>query len=510
MVGSARCDMPSDAPAETLEDLCERLRLISLDLGGTDAMEQVLNEASALRLLDQLPDFISVKDRRGRYVFSNRAACRAAGLGDFSALSGKNVFELFTGSTADCLFSMDQQVLAGGMPIQNREERLILAGGKQLWLSFTKTALRDEAGEIIGLVSVSRDVTERRRQEELRHGHARLLEMIARGRPLDAVLDALVGMVEAQLDDVRGSVLLLDDSGKHLTGGIAPNLPQAYIRLIDGIEIGPGCGSCGTAAWRRSPVIVSDVSTDPLWTEFRELGPVFGFRSCWSTPIISAERRVLGTFALYSSTVREPTPLELELMTMATDLAGIALERAHSERRISHMAHHDPLTGLPNRAFFWSQFSRMLHEARRERRKVTVAYLDLDNFKAINDTFGHAAGDEVLRVLADRMSGCVRASDLTVRLGGDEFAIVFSNPGHDESGVLRRLDRLRSLLAEPVEVDGERIVATCSMGVAFFPNDGEDPDLLLARADRAMYEAKGCGRDTLIVAACAPLARGPG
>lgn len=506
MVSSARHGVLSGKPAETLEDLCERLRSISLDAGTAPGLEQTLHEISALRLLDQLPDFISVKDRLGRFVFSNRAACLAAGLTDWSTLSGRDVFDLFASQTANILFAMDSQVLSEGVAIENREERLVLGEGKTLWLSFTKTALRDRSGNIIGLVSVSRDVTERRRQEELRHGHAKLLEMIARGRPLGAVLEALVGLVEAQLDDVRGSVMLIDEGGKRLTGSVAPNLPQAYIKKIEGIEIGPCHGSCGTAAWRRQPVIVSDVSTDPLWAAFDGLGAAFGFRSCWSTPIIGSEQRVFGTFALYSSTRREPTPLELELMTMATDLAGIALERADSERRISHMAHHDALTGLPNRAFFWNQFTRALHEARRENRKVTVAYLDLDNFKSINDSHGHAAGDEVLKTLAARMSHCIRASDLIVRLGGDEFAIVFSNPSQDESGVLRRLEKLRLLLAEPIQIDGATVRATCSMGVAFFPGDGEDPDVLLARADRAMYEAKGLGRDTLTVAAPDPLA----
>jgi diguanylate cyclase (GGDEF)-like protein len=244
---------------------------------------------------------------------------------------------------------------------------------------------------------------------------------------------------------------------------------------------------------------VADVQSDPRWEAHRELGSLFGFRSCWSTPVIGAEARVLGTFALYSPTRREPTALEQELMAIATDLAGIAIERSESERRIRHLAHHDPLTGLPNRTLFWSQFNRSLHEARRENRRITVAYIDLDNFKAINDTHGHAAGDTVLKALSDRMAHCIRASDLIVRLGGDEFALVFSNPDGDRSGVLRRLDKLRTLIAEPVRVDGVSIGATCSMGVAFYPEDGDVAEDLLASADRAMYEAKELGRDRLTI-----------
>ncbi|TNM65782.1 sensor domain-containing protein [Aliirhizobium smilacinae] len=501
MVIPASYDMTVETPREAFEDACERLRRTAMDSGCALDLAEALQELTGLRLLDQLPDFISIKDRRSRFVFANEAVCRAADISDYSSLLGKTDFDVFIGETANRLFAMEQAVMENGTAVDKHEEYLVRHDGKPFWLSISKTALRNSAGQIVGLVSISRDISERKRQEDLRHGHARLLEMIARGQPLDVVLNALVQLVESQLQDVKGAVMLLDEDCRHLSGGAAPGLSPSYVQLIEGMEIGPGRGSCGTAAWLGTSVTVADVQENPLWEQYRELGTLFGFRSCWSTPIIAAEARVLGTFALYSPTTREPTPLELELMAMATDLAGIAIERAESERRIRHLAHHDPLTGLPNRTLFWAQFSRILHEARRENRKVTVAYLDLDNFKSINDTLGHGAGDEVLKTLAGRMSRCIRASDLIVRLGGDEFAIVFSNPDHDQSGVLRRLDTLRNLISEPVTVDGAVVNATCSMGVAFFPEDGEAAEDLLASADHSMYEAKALGRDRLFVSA---------
>src|SRR3546814_822732 len=222
---------------------------------------------------------------------------------------------------------------------------------------------------------------------------------------------------------------------------------------------------------------------------------------------MGAEGNVLGTFALYSDSVREPTGLERELTAMATDIAGIAIERARYEERIHHIAHHDPLTGLPNRTLFWAQFSGVLAAARREARSITVAYIDLDNFKQINDRFGHAVGDEVLKALSTRMSKCIRSSDLLVRLGGDEFGIVFNNPIRESDGVVRRLEDVRAAVSRPVLVEGNEILATCSMGIAFFPDDGDTPEDLLARADRAMYAAKDSGRDRLQVA---PPPRDPG
>jgi len=493
--------MTAEAPREALENACDRLRRSVMDSGCALDLAEALQELTALRVLDQLPDFISIKDRRSRFVFANEAACRAADIDDYSSLIGKTDFDVFIGDTANRLFAMEQLVMESGSAMEKQDEYLVRHDGKTFWLSISKIALRNSAGQIVGLVSISRDISEKKRQEELRHGQARLLEMIARGQPLDVVLNAVVRLIEAQLHDVKGAVMLLGEDRKRFSGGAAPGLSPSYVQLVEGIEIGPSRGSCGTAAWLGAPVAVADVQVDPLWAAYRELGSLFGFRSCWSTPIVGAETRILGTFALYSPTRREPTAIEQELMAIATDLAGIAIERAESEQRIRHLAHHDPLTGLPNRTLFWSQFNRSLHEAQRENRKITVAYIDLDSFKSINDTFGHAAGDAVLKALADRMARCIRASDLIVRLGGDEFAIVFSNPDGDRSGVLRRLDKLRTLIAEPVRVEEASIVATCSMGVAFYPEDGELAEELLARADHAMYEAKELGRDRLTVCA---------
>ncbi|AXV14688.1 hypothetical protein CYG48_02580 [Neorhizobium sp. SOG26] len=449
-------------------------------------------------LLDQLPDFIYVKDRRSRFVFANKAASRLVSFASGNVI-GLTDFDLLELGCAKETFLAEQDLMSSGTAYENREERITLADERTLWLTTSKTPLRNDAGEIIGLVGISRDITERKRQDARRHGHARLLEMIARGQPLQTVLDALVSTVEDELDEITASFLLLDEQNQRLRHGATTRLPPAYVKAIDGLEVGPKVGSCGTAAWRRAPVFVRDVLEDPLWSDFRELAVLFGFRSCWSTPIMSPDGRVLGTFGLYSNTPREPTALELELTAMATDLAGIAIERARAEERIQHMAHHDPLTGLPNRALFWTQFARALHEGRREGRKITVAYIDVDNFKQINDGLGHAAGDEVLKALAHRMSSCIRASDLLARLGGDEFAIVFSNITHDEAGVIRRLQELRLAVARPIEVEGDSIQATCSMGVAFFPQDGDTPETLLARADRAMYEAKHEGKDRLRV-----------
>ena len=147
---------------------------------------------------------------------------------------------------------------------------------------------------------------------------------------LRASLDTLVRLIERVAPGMRGSVLLLDDDGVTLRHGAAPNLPDAYCRLIDGEKIGPIAGSCGTAAYRRERVIVREISSDPLWANYRLAAEPFGLAACWSTPIFDAERRVLGTFAMYYGEPREPTAVDIALTETATALAAeiITGERA--------------------------------------------------------------------------------------------------------------------------------------------------------------------------------------
>ena len=155
--------------------------------------------------------------------------------------------------------------------------------------------------------------------------------MIATGAPLAEVLTSLVRLIEAQADGMRGSVLLLDDDGIRLRHGAAPNLPDAYTKAIDGISIGPQVGSCGTAMYRREPVIVTDILKDPLWSAFRDLATAFGIRACWSTPIFAPQGKVLGSFAMYYGEPRSPSPTEERLTAIAVHLAGIALEHQRTE-----------------------------------------------------------------------------------------------------------------------------------------------------------------------------------
>jgi PAS domain S-box-containing protein len=184
------------------------------------------------------------------------------------------------------------------------------------------------------------DVTRRNLAEKLRKGQGHLLEMIARGAPLAATLNELVLLIEAQTEGVICSVMLLDDEGLRLRAGAAPSLPPAYMASLDGFPIGPEVGSCGAAMYRREPVIVSDILSDPLWAPYKALAEPYGLRACWSTPIFLDQQHVLGSFAMYYREVRSPDQDDMRLIEVATHLAGIAIERPRRERELHQHKEH--------------------------------------------------------------------------------------------------------------------------------------------------------------------------
>lgn len=466
-----------------------------------DISEKVANVAlsnqrlSLQNLIDAVPDYLWVKDTESRFIVANKALAADWGISDPNDMVGLSDSDYHAPELANVFREREAGILRSETPMIDREEFVIDAAGTGKWLSSTKIPLRNGNGEIFGLVGIARDITERKRAEALRDGQAKVLEMIATSEPLADVLTRLVLLIESQLDGVLGSILLLDSDGVSLIGGAAPSLAEPYNAAINGVRIGPDVGSCGTAAYRAERVVVTDIQADPLWANFRGLAAQFGYRSCWSTPVISYEGTVLGTFALYSATVRAPTEDEIRLVDLATKIAGIAIERKQSEDRIRYMASHDVLTGLSNRAVLKERLNQAITHATRNNRGVSVLFIDLDNFKLVNDSLGHNIGDELLKGVAARMEHCVRASDTVVRLGGDEFVIMLTDQARDQNKNSAALTQIRDAITAPMVLDGHQLRVTCSMGIASYPGDGEDSDTLLANADAAMYRAKENGRD---------------
>ena len=287
-------------------------------------------------ILSNMGDAVIVADKASNFLVFNPAAERMFGKGasEMPASEWPELYGLYLPDKVTP-FPHDQLPLTRsirGEEVNNiemfvRHER----APHGLWTRITGRPLRGSKGELLGGVIVCRDITQIKEEEFFRAGQSRLLEMIAADAPLADVLNNLVLLMEEQAEGLRCSVLLLSRDGKHLRHGAAPNLPEAYVKAVDGAPIGPRHGSCGTAMFRREPVVVTDVMTNPLWADYRELARISGLSACWSTPILSSRGEVLGSFAMYRQEKRGPLPEETRLTDIATHIAGIAIERQQQQ-----------------------------------------------------------------------------------------------------------------------------------------------------------------------------------
>ena len=186
---------------------------------------------------------------------------------------------------------------------------------------------------------------------------------------------------------------------------------------------------------------------------------------------------------------RQFVPVEGGVVAMVRDIT----ERKLAEERIRHMAHHDELTGLPNRSLIRDRLEQTVAHARRSGGHLALAFIDLDGFKLVNDGLGHNAGDELLQVIGQRMQACLRADDTLGRLGGDEFVILLPDVADSPLAVSPVLERVRQAVMQPVPIGDQTVQVSASMGVAMYPRDGDDPTTLMMNADVAMYRAKDLG-----------------
>ena len=310
---------------------------------------------------------------------------------------GLTDFDLHSPEKARGFREDEIEIMRSGEPMIAQEEAIDDLAGATKWISSTKVPLRNKDGRVFGLVGIARDVTGPTRQRDSRGSGADARANRPRRAARQGVRPPRSPDRNRSSTEGICSILLLDEDGRHLSVSAAPSLPDAYCKAIEGFEIGPQAGSCGTAAYRRERVVVADIASDPLWRNYREIAGAFSLRSCWSTPILSSRGAVLGVFGMYSRSVREPIAAEMSLIDVATKIAGIAIERKFAEDRIQFMATHDALTGLPNRVLLRDRLAQAILFAERYDRCATVAFIDLDNFKVINDNLGHNCGDELLR-----------------------------------------------------------------------------------------------------------------
>ena len=313
--------MPQPAPDREMQ---------ALDKAATELTEREL-------LLQQILDTSSVAiflvSIQGRITHANR---RMAEMFRWTVaeLVGKEYVELIDPVEREIGRTLMYKLLTGKVQATDVERRYRRSDQSEFWGHLSGRRFVGGNNQHLGLVGVMADITDRKRADQRQLHHNRILQLLAEKAPLPAVLDAMVRDVEAINPAMLCSVLLLDAQGEHLHHGAAASLPAFYTEALDGVAIGPGVGSCGTAAFTGQRVIVEDLSTSPWWAPFLDLARRADLGACWSQPILSAQGKVLGTFAIYHRLPTTPEPEDLVLIEDEARLAALAIEKSAAEARL--------------------------------------------------------------------------------------------------------------------------------------------------------------------------------
>lgn len=385
-----------------------------------------------------------------------------------------------------------QDYISGRADSFEVEMRMIHKSGHSIFvLSRASLVIRESDNKPIRLVGTHINITERKKAETFNERNAQVLEMIAIGHAASEVYDAIALMYEDRHPGLRCSMLELHGS-KLLHGG-APSMPKAYCEAVHGLENGPNVGSCGASTYRGERVIVENIDTDPKWAEIKHVALPHGMRCCWSEPIKSSSGKVLGAFGMYYNHTALPNEEESKDLTSAARLASIVMERDHAQKQIRTLAYTDELTQLPSRAYFYQNLEKKIKISNRYHRRFGLLYIDLDNFKNVNDSLGHAAGDMLLKAIGTRLESACRDTDLVARLSGDEFCILTEET--DEYSAANVAQRCLEYISKPLEILTRKITPACSIGIARYPDDGEDLHSIIKAADTSLYSAKENGKN---------------
>ena len=359
------------------------------------------------------------------------------------------------------------------------------------------------SGELQFLQSVAHllaTAMQRSRSEALLATQSKVLEQLAAGDSLQDIFTSLCLLMEEQSPGGLCSILLLDETGTKMVSGAAPTFPEEWNDAINGLAIGEGVASCGTAMFRKEPVFVENIATDPLWAPFKEFAAHHGIQSCWSTPFFSQTGEILGTFALSHRTACAPLQYHDQLIKTAIHLASITTDNSRSAAQLRHQAEHDLLTGLHNRMTLLARIQQLLNQTETQnwRDAFAVVFLDVNHFKLVNDSWGHNVGDQLLVAIARRIERCLPETATFARLGGDEFAIVLENILLENSGesepfqgeVQDIVHDIVEQFTQPFRLSDRELFASTSVGIAYSCDRYTEPEELLRDADIAMYRAK--------------------
>lgn len=442
--------------------------------------------------LDHAENPVMITDGRGIICHVNGGFARLLGYARHQAV-GRLWHELLQPLNArPDLYPPLLAPLSLGKPLQH-ETLVADKSGQPRWLSIAISPIMARAsadtapGGLLNTVSVLTDITATKVRESIQH---RTLEALARDLPTSEIMADLCRRVERMSPGAMAGVMRVVGGRLHLVA--MPSADPEALAPIANVPIGLQSGSCGAAAFLGKPVAVADISQDPRWEALRESAMAAGLAASWSTPVRAADGRVLGTFALCFSEPRLPDAFHENLVSVAADLCALALNRDHAQERIHRLAYYDALTGLPNRQLLLSRADDAVALANAAGTQLALLFIDLNDFKRVNDVQGHVAGDRFLIEVASRLQHVAtgRHGDATVgRLSGDEFAVLL--PDHDRESATQAAQDLLHALAAPVSIaSGMTVSPSASIGISLLTDLARDRETLLHHADLAVCQAK--------------------
>ncbi len=316
-----------------------------------------------------------------------------------------------------------------------------------------------------------------------------LLSRLALGVEQSVFIRQVLDAVEELLPHSIASVLYLDSNSATLHSGANNHLPEFYNEAIEGVEIGEFVGSCGAAAYLNQTVIVEDINTHKNWQPYLPLTQKANLHACWSMPIRSSTNSVLGTFAIYHQFTKHPSADEQEILQVAAVVTAVAIEKKQLEEQLHFAATHDELTELKNRTYLADAGQALISLCKRQELSLSLLFIDLNNFKQVNDQLGHDKGDQLLIQVAKIILSQIRESDIAVRFGGDEFIVLMqNNETHDGLVVAKRI---RNQLLREINTHIKALGFGVSIGIAYNQCSQQySLTELINLADKAMYFAK--------------------
>jgi diguanylate cyclase (GGDEF)-like protein/PAS domain S-box-containing protein len=413
------------------------------------------NEARLRTVMQTIPDLVWLKDLDGVFLACNRQVERLFGATE-AQIIGKTDYDFSNREVADSFREHDRKALAADKPTVNEEWVTFADGGYRGLFETVKTPMRDHSGKLIGVVGIARDITERHKAEEER-------------RITATAFEAQEGILIA---DANKTILKVNRAFSEITGYTSAEAVGNGLRELYAEK--------GEAAQRQ--LILDALAHDGSWQgeirNRRKSGAIF---SAWMT--VTAVKDARDRVTHY-------------VLTM-TDITA----RKAAEREIEQLAYFDPLTQLPNRRLLMRRLQQALTSPSGSPRKGALLFIDLDNFKILNDTIGHDVGDRLLCSVAQRLNSSVRPGDTIARFGGDEFAVMLENLSHRADEAVAQAgevgEKILVALNRPYTIGKRVLHSTPSIGVAFFSDNGSSVDELVKQADIAMYQAKAAGRNAL-------------